>query len=448
MKKLIFPILAFITMSINVYAQPKSREELEKQRQQLKQEIEETERLLNSNKAQTKESLFQYNLISKKVNLQDRVIDNINRDLNVLDNNMYLISKDVRRYDLLLDTLKQEYAKSMIYAYKNRSNYDFLNFIFSSANFNDAMKRISYLKSYRNYREMQGDNIVRTQDLRKRRIQDLNGTKQEKNKVLEVQSKEMALLEIQRKEKDRVIAELKKQGKQLNKQIVAKQKQMQKVNTAIAAAIRAAQEEARKEAMAKAAAEKKRLKEEADRIAKANAANNASTDVKTNPTKTTVIPVIKPTPTPSPKVESVLLNSENTALNASFEKNRGALPWPLDRGIILMHYGANTLPSGTIMDVTSVTISSEIGTPVKAVFDGTVTAVKPIEDMIVVIVQHGRYFTTYSNLSGVTVQKGQSIRTGQTLGRVAANFDGIGAIDFYISNETSNYDPEKWLKRR
>ena len=397
MTKLVFSILVFLTMSMVLYAQPKSREELEKQRQQLKKEIEETEKLLNSNKAQTKENLLLYNLIAKKVNLQDRVIDNINRDLNRLDDNMYLISKDVRRYDLLLDTLKQEYAKSMVYAYKNRSSYDFLNFIFSSANFNDAMKRISYLKSYRNYREMQGDNIVRTQDLRKKRIQDLNGTKQEKNKVLEVQSKEMALLEIQRKEKDRVIAELKKQGKQLNKQIVAKQKQMQKVNSAISAAIRAAQEEARKEAMTKAAAEKKRLKEEADRIAKAN----ASTDVKTNPTKTTVTPVIKSTPTPSPKVESVLLNSENTALNASFEKNRGTLPWPLDRGVILMHYGANTLPSGTIMDVTSVTISSEIGTPVKAVFDGTVTAVKPIEDMIVVIVQHGRYFTTYSNLSVV-----------------------------------------------
>jgi peptidoglycan hydrolase CwlO-like protein len=129
-------------MSMVVYAQPKSREELEKQRQQLKKEIEETEQLLNSNKAQTKENLLQYNLISKKVNLQDRVIDNINRDLHMLDNNMYTISKDVRRYDLLLDTLKQEYAKSMVYAYKNRSSYDFMNFIFSSANFNDAIPRV------------------------------------------------------------------------------------------------------------------------------------------------------------------------------------------------------------------------------------------------------------------------------------------------------------------
>ena len=441
MMKFIFSTLTFLILALVVVAQPKSREELEKQRQQLKREIEETEKLLNNNKTQTKENLFQYNLIAKKVNLQDRVIDNINKDLNMLDNSMFMISKDVRRYDLLLDTLKQEYAKSMVYAYKNRSSYDFLNFIFSAANFNDAIKRISYLKSYRTYREMQGDNILRTQELRKKRIQDLNGTKEQKNEVLQVQSKEMALLETQRKEKDRVIAELKKQGKQLNKQIAAKQKQMQKVNNAIAAAIRLAQEEARKEAMAKAAAERKRLKDEADRAAKANGA-----DVKGATVKTGVTTPVKTAPVP--KTESVLLNSENTALNTSFEKNRGSLPWPLDRGIVLMHYGSNSLPSGTIMDVTSVTISSEIGSIVKAVFDGTVTAVKPIEDMIVVIIQHGRYFTTYSNLSGVTVQKGQSIKTGQSLGRVAANFDGVGAIDFYISNETSNYDPEKWLKRK
>jgi len=439
--KFILSTLACLILALVVVAQPKSREELEKQRQQLKREIEETEKLLNNNKTQTKENLLQYNLIAKKVNLQDRVIDNINKDLNMLDNSMFMISKDVRRYDLLLDTLKQEYAKSMVYAYKNRSSYDFLNFIFSAANFNDAIKRISYLKSYRTYREMQGDNILRTQELRKKRIQDLNGTKDEKNEVLKVQSKEMALLETQRREKDRVIAELKKQGKQLNKQIAAKQKQMQKVNNAIAAAIRLAQEEARKEAMAKAAAERKRLKDEADRAAKANGA-----DVKGATVKTGVTTPVKTAPVP--KTESVLLNSENTALNTSFEKNRGSLPWPLDRGIVLMHYGSNSLPSGTIMEVTSVTISSEIGSIVKAVFDGTVTAVKPIEDMIVVIIQHGRYFTTYSNLSGVTVQKGQSIKTGQSLGRVAANFDGVGAIDFYISNETSNYDPEKWLKRK
>ena len=127
MIKHFFLFLSAILLVLISYAQPQTREELEKQRNQLKKEIEETENLLNTNKTKTKENLYQFNLISKKVNLQDRVIDNLNKDLFALNNNMYLISKDIRRYDKLLDTLKQEYAKSMVYAYKNRSNYEFLN---------------------------------------------------------------------------------------------------------------------------------------------------------------------------------------------------------------------------------------------------------------------------------------------------------------------------------
>lgn len=413
-------LLCICTLSTSA----QTREELEKQRQQLKKEIEQTEKLLNNNKAQTKENFLQWKLINNKVNLQDRVIDNINKDLRLLDKNMFTIQKDIKRYDKLLDTLKQEYAKSMVYAYKNRSDYDFLNFIFSAASFNDAIKRVSYLKSYRNYREMQGENIIRTQELRRKRIQDLSGTKKNKSVTLQVQSKEMAVLEVQQKEKDRILAQLKKQGKNLNNQISAKQKQMRKVSNAIAAAIKRAQDDARKAA-----------------VAKSSTPDNPNPNISTKSVSTS--PKVAPV-----KRESVLLNAENNALNTSFEKNRGALPWPVDRGFVLMHYGNNKLPSGGDLLVTSVTISSDIGSAVKAVFDGTVSTVQSVEDMQVVIIQHGRYFTTYSNLSNVSVQRGQQVRTGQAIGRVAANFDGVGAIDFYMSNETNNYDPEKWLRRR
>ena len=445
MIKLIFTAFIFVISVLPFAAQSQTREELEKERQQLKKEIEETEKLLNSNKDQTKSNLRDWKLINNKVNLQDRVIENINKDLRVLNNNMYGIQKDIHRYDKLLDTLKQEYAKSMVYAYKNRSNYDFMNFIFSAASFNDAIKRLTYLKSYRNYREMQGENILRTQDLRRKRIDDLGGTKKQKSETLLVQSKEMQTLETQQKEKDRILSELKKQGKQLNGQIAAKQKQMQKVSNAIAAAIKKAQEAARKAALAKAAEDERIRKAAVKEAAKNNASN---TDVANNNNTTKPISTPAKTKVPAKTEPSVLLNAGNTALNASFEKNRGSLPWPLDRGIILMHYGRNTLPSGSTMDVTSVTISSEIGTSVKAVFNGTVSTVQTVEDMQVVIIQHGRYFTTYSNLSGVTVQRGQEVTTGQVIGRVAANFDGIGAIDFYMSNETSNFDPERWLRPR
>ncbi|MBC7866181.1 MAG: peptidoglycan DD-metalloendopeptidase family protein [Gloeobacteraceae cyanobacterium ES-bin-316] len=439
MLKYCFSLILFCTISI--LSQAQTREELEKQRQQLRKEIEETEKQLNSNKAKTKENFTQWKLINNKVALQDRVIDNISKDLRLLNDNIFTIQKDLNRYDRLLDTLKQEYAKSMVYAYKNRSNYQFMNFIFSANSFNDAIKRITYLKSYRNYQEIQGENILRTQELRKKRIEDLGGSKKLKSTTLQTQSRELAILETQEKEKDRIVQELKKQGKTLNNQIAAKKKQMQKVSSAIASAIKKAQDEARREAIAKAAADERKRKERdndgANTPSKDNATNSNTKAVKS----TRVAPVKK-------EGTSVLLNAENTSLNASFEKNRGSLPWPVDKGYVMMHYGPNKLPSGSDIVISNVTISTEIGGAVKSVFAGTVSNVLSIDDMQVVIIQHGKYFTTYSNLSGVSVQKGQDVTTGQTLGRVAANLEGVGAVDFFMSNETSNFDPEKWLRRR
>jgi septal ring factor EnvC (AmiA/AmiB activator) len=332
-----------------------SREELERQRAQLRKEIEETEKQLNNNKVKTKEGLLQWKLISNKVNLQDKVVDNISKDLRLLDNNIYTIQRDINRYNKLLDTLKEEYSKSMVYAYKNRGNYDFLNFIFSASSFNDAIKRVAYLKSYRNYQEIQGQNIIRTQELRQKRIVDLGGSKKEKSSTLETKAQELAKLEAEQKEKDRIVAELKKQGKSLNNQIAAKKKQVAKVNNAITAAIRKAQEDAKKAAIAKAKEDERKA------TAKANPPKEAG-DNKPSPTKPTVA-----TPAPTKKLapENVLLNTDaKIALNAKFEQNRGSLPWPVDKGNVLMHYGPNKLPSGVDVVNPCVTISAVLGSPV------------------------------------------------------------------------------------
>ncbi|MCX6315425.1 MAG: peptidoglycan DD-metalloendopeptidase family protein [Sphingobacteriales bacterium] len=442
MVKITFTTIVFIFFSVLAIAQQPTREELEKQRQQLKKEIEQTERMLNENKGKTKENFVQWKLVNDKVNLQDRVIENLNKDIDLLDNNMYSIQKDINRYDRLLDTLKQEYAKSMVYAYKNRSNYEFLSFIFSAASFNDAMKRIAYLKSYRTYREMQGENILRTQELRRQRIETLTGVKEKKNIVLDDKSKEMEILEKQKAEKDRILAELKKQGKQLNSQYAAKKKQLTKVDNAIAAAIKKAMDEAKKLAIAKAAEEeRKRL-----------AAEKLNTKVVTtsgNPTAVTKVPVI---PSRKPVVkkveESVLLNPDNINVNISFKNSRGVLPWPVDKGRVLMHYGSNQLPSGSTLVMTGVTVATEIGTSVKSVFEGVVSRVMYVDDIQVVIIQHGQFFSTYSGLSSVSVQAGQTVKLGQVIGKAGANLEGVGAVDFYINDEKNNFDPEKWLRPR
>lgn len=422
-------------------AQPnasKEQQELERQRQQLKREIEQTQQMLEQNKKSTRENLGQLQLYNRKISLQGNVIENISKDINLLDNSIYRSQRDINKLTLLLDTLKQEYAKSMVYAYKNRSNSDFLNFIFSASSFNDALKRVTYLKSYRNYREIQGENILRTQALLRDRIAELSGTKKKKGVVLEVQSKELTELQKQQEEKNKLVQKLKAQSKELNKQIAAKKKQMQKVNSAIAAAIKRAQDDAIREA--KLAAEKA-----AKRDADAKAATSGGPREKKD-----VAVVTKPSKPNTVKRESVLLASDaDVKLNASFESNRGSLPWPVDRGFVSMGYDRQHLADIDI-DVVNpgITIQSDIGSPVKAVFEGEVSSVTNIDNMQVVILKHGRYFSTYSNLTGVNLQRGQQIRTGQVLGRVAANDEGEGSIDLIISNERGNMNPESWLRRR
>lgn len=444
-KSFFFLLLSFF-IGYSSLAQSTAQQELEKQRLELKREIEQTQELLDKNKKNTKESLGQLSLINRKLNLQENIIDNISKDINLLDNSIYKSQRDINRLQVLLDTLKQEYAKSMMYAYKNRSSSDFLNFIFSASSFNDAIKRVTYLKSYRNYRELQGDNILRTKVLLNQNIEALTGNKIKKGQVLQTQSRELSLLETQQQEKNQIVKNLKQQGKELNNQISAKKKQMQKVSNAIAAAIKRAQEMARKEALAKALEEK----------AKRDAAERAAEKNKLAIEKGNAAVIAKPAPLKPEKAlpisvrqESILLgNDAEVKLNANFISNKGTLPWPVDKGYMIMRFGPQKLDIGVTVDNPGITIGSEIGTSVKALFDGEVSSVTNIENMQVVIVKHGAYFTTYSNLSGVHLSRGQDIRTGQVVGKVAPNDEGIGSIDLIISNEKSNLNPEGWLRRR
>ena len=151
---------------------------------------------------------------------------------------------------------------------------------------------------------------------------------------------------------------------------------------------------------------------------------------------------------PAKKLTPVDLPDAEANLNASFERNRGNLPWPVSSGYLLLHHGLNKLGP---VDVNSqgISIASDIGTPVKAVFDGEVTLVNNYDDLQLVVIKHGRYFTCYSNLTNVNLSKGQDVKTGQVIGRVAANLDGVGAIDLQISNDKNqDLNPEAWLKRR
>ena len=451
-KKIFFGLLlsAFAGLALAQPAQDKSQ--LEKERKEIQKELNEIQSQYNKVKGQTKQTVGQLNILKRKISLQEQYIGSINKEIKGIDDDIYLSNLEIYRLQKQLDTLKSQYAKTVVYAYKNRSSYDYLNFIFSANSFNDAIRRISYLKSYRAYREKQVGTILETQQLIAQRKQQQLGRKQQKNVALDNQTKQVEELAIQKKEKDVIVAQLKSKEKDLSKQIAAKKKKDRDLQNAITAIVRREIEAAKKEAEAKAKAEAD-AKKKADDLAKKNkpAENPATVKPGTNPATIPTSTTTTKRNEPAKKPDSYLnFNATDVALNNKFELNKAKLPWPVDNGVVTLNFGNNKIDNTLLtFDNPGLTISTpSSGVPVKAVFDGEVSGVYNLGDGMAITIRHGKYFTTYSNLSSVTVSKGSTVKTGQQIGKAGKDDDGSGGqIDFILMIETRNVDPKPWLRR-
>lgn len=450
MKKLFFYcFLVFFFFNGALLAQPPTTDDktrLEQERNELQRELREIQNVYNKVKGQTKLSLGQLNMLKRKINLQEKYIDNISKELRTIDDDIYLSNLEIYRLQKQVDTLKAQYARSVVYAYKNRSNYDYLNFIFSANSFNDALRRIAYLKSYRSYREKQVSTILETRELIAKRKQQQLGRKEQKNVALENQTKQVQELAMQKKEKDVVVSKLKSQESDLQKQIAAKKKRDRDLQNSINAIVRREIEAARKDA-------EKRAADEAKKNALIKPETKPATNPETNPTEnpgTTTTTTSTTTRIKSPTAKpTVVFNSESDLkLNAGFEGNRGRLPWPVDNGFVSIRFGAYNIEGTQLKgDNPGITVSTQPGNAVKSVFDGEVVGVYNMGDGMAITIRHGRYFTTYSNLTGVSVSKGTNVKTGQAIGKAGRSEEGnTGQIDFILMIETKNVNPEPWLR--
>ena len=132
------------------------------------------------------------------------------------------------------------------------------------------------------------------------------------------------------------------------------------------------------------------------------------------------------------------------AMTGNIEKRKGHLPWPVSSGTVSMRFGLYEVLKGINHNSIGITIETTPGVPVTAVFGGYVYSIFTVYDRPVVMIRHGKFFTTYSNLTAVGVCKDEPVTTGQILGTVAEN----GQLDFIISDKKDKYfDPEKWLKK-
>jgi septal ring factor EnvC (AmiA/AmiB activator) len=420
-----------------------SRDDLQKQAQSLQKELDDLNRLLDQTKKNKKSSLAQLALIRNKISKREALINGIAKQVKVLDAAIQSNQQDVRRLNNELDTLKYRYAKSIVFAYQSRSGYEYLNFLFSAGSFNDAVKRITYLKSYRQNREAQAMAIGLSENNLKSKINILSENKEDRIKTLSAQTVQLKVLQDDRKEQDKVVKQLKNKEQEITKQVRQKEAQRRKMQAAIAAVIKREMQEA--------------VKRENDRLAKlksANGANNKTTPSNDNKTKS--IPNISKVEgglksTTSNRPYSALeTTEEGRETSISFENNKGGLPWPVATGIVNIHFGVESIP-GTKLDRKSdgIEVAVPKGTAVKSVANGTVVYVGDVNGDKTVLIKHGKYFTAFSCLSSASVSNGQEVRAGTVIGRSGINLDGEGAVLFSICNEKAVYfDPENWLKAR
>ena len=422
-------------MQLGVLAQ-NSREDLQKREQELQKELVELNRLYSETQNNKKLSLKQLAIIKSKINRREELVNSINKQVRKLDETIYLKERDIYRLRRELDTLKQKYAKSIVFAYKHRSSYEYLNFLFSAVSFNDAVKRVTYLRSYRKNRETQAFAIAKSETLLQEKIQLLGTTKKERMGTLVVQNEQLKVLQSDKKEQDKVVEQLKGKEKELTAQIRDKEKQRQKVQQAFQAIIRREIEEAKKREAARIKAQEDKNKGAGTSAPKRTESNESVSGLTTPYRERTYTP-LESTP-------------EGREMSINFENNRGSLPWPAASGVVTAHNGEETIPGTKLKRKTDgIEISLPAGSPIKCVADGKISYISEVEGEQMIIIRHGKYFTGYTNLSSVSVSKNQEVKAGTTLGRSGVSIDGEGSLGFMIMNEKGiNIDPEIWLKPR
>lgn len=400
LKYIISVFVLFSTLA--TFGQEEDRQrKLEQQKAKLQEEIREQEKLLKDQKKKEKSAVNVVVQQTAKINLQQKLINVTEKQKKVLGNSMYINQIKVNGLKKDLTILKEDYSEMIVKSYKSRSEQSKAMFLLSSENFLQAYKRAQYMKQYSNFRRMQGEEIkAKTQEL------ELYNSK----------------LSVQKKEKESLIAESEKEKQELEKE---KQEQQRLLNTIKKDKTKIIAEIKKKQRESKA------IERQIERlIREAIAAANKKVGNTTNTT-------------------TFVLTPEAKELANDFRSNRGRLPWPVEKGLLTKKFGRQPHPlePSIMIESSGVEISSERGAKARAVFSGEVSEVQMAANgTATVVIRHGDYITTYSNLGKVYVGKGDKVSTKQSIGELHFNnFTGKAILKFLIYQNTTKLNPQSWI---
>ena len=393
-----FLLICFITTA---WGQDSRQEKLKQQRKQLQQEIKQINTLLFTNTKKKKSALNEVEDLAVKINLRERLIRVTNEEANRLTQQINVNQRTIDRQRKALEALKADYADMIRYSYASKSGQSRLMFLFSSESFLQAYKRFQYLKQYAAFRKKQGLLIAqKTQTLQALNKTLLAQKTRKEALVKENRAVQNSLSEERLAQKELVTA-LKKRERSLESQIRKKQKQIAAYDKEIQRLIRAA-------------------------IAASNKAAGKNKAVFT-------------------------LTPEAQLIDKNFTANKGKLPWPVEQGVVTLGFGTQTHPvvKTTKIQSNGVTIATPDNAEVRAVFKGKVMQVFSFKGSNPgVLIQHGNYITSYSNLAAVYVKKGQTIEAKEVIGKVFTHPNtGKSELKFSVFQNTTPVNPKGWVYR-
>lgn len=420
---LLFTLLIFVLCI--AYAQ-RARRDLERKRHQLmesmrrtKSELKETqhekrniERAYASTQQQLKQSEQKIETVHTVISSSSEIVE---RSYQVVDN----LSNDLTR-------IKSDYGETVRKAFRQKLNYDFLYFLFSSDDFNQLVKRLHYVNQIDRFRKKQIKAILETRyELESRIVTLEQGMAKNAEQLASIEVQKQALDQKLDKQEDKLV-DIKQQVDKLRKELNHQERQQEKISAAIDNIIKIEIEERAKIARAAALATT-RFRTKENGYSKDNTKNG---DTESNNRNESI--TIKETP-------------EVKALSDNFRNNRGKLLWPVSSGAIVKRFGRQ--PHETLRNVmisnNGIDIMTTDGSEVNAVFAGKVVAVQFIPGSnYLVILQHGSYYTVYSNLERVFVQKGNQVGLKQNIGKVAGN-----TVHFELWQNRSRENPASWIAK-
>ena len=394
-----FSVYFFVLLFINLgFSQKNKKEQLELKRNQIEKEIKFINELLFSNKKKKKAVYSDIENLSFKIQRKEELVKLTNQQINLLDGEIKQNIQKEKALESDLLEVKKAYQDMILKSYKTKSGKSRLMFLLSSESFFQAYKRVQYIKQFTLFRKNQAMKISSLVSEIVEVNKELKSQKINKEDLLLNNRLVQKSLENEKKESNNIADDLRKKEKKYINQIAQKQKTSLEIDNEIERLIREA-------------------------IAKSNKEKNKSTNFSLTP--------------------------EALELSKNFTLNKGKLPWPVIRGVVIQKFGTQPHPVVKTAKIKSngIIIATVDKEKVRTVFDGTILSVLQFKGgNPTILVQHGKYITAYKNLSKVYVKKGDKVFSGQNIGEVFTNnSNGKSTIQFSVFQNTTPVNPLLWI---